>query len=249
MRLLVVSQREDLKNVAAFHFRPLGFEVAFEADPVRVIDNLEQLDPEMVLFNAVDFPRHWKPILKLVRQGKPREDCVFIVLMSHPPFEEAAKASYLGVSGIIEAELPEDEQIHQIEELYRRYRSMKDKRRFHRLVPTALDALRLIISHPRSMAIISGTIREISIQGASFKPADPSVAADLKRDDLLPLCSLRVGEELISLQARVTRNNGEMGLQFRSFEMGGHHKLFQYLQSHRERALRSALASPEPPAG
>ena len=59
MKLLVVAQREDLKNLIAYHLKPLGFEIVYYSDPVKLIDNVDELDPDMILFNAVDFPRHW----------------------------------------------------------------------------------------------------------------------------------------------------------------------------------------------
>ena len=68
MKLLVVAQREDLKNLVVYHLNPLGFEIVFYSDPVKVIDNLDEIAPEMVIFNAQDFPRHWKPVLKLLRE-------------------------------------------------------------------------------------------------------------------------------------------------------------------------------------
>ena len=243
MKLLVVAQREDLKNLVVYHLNPLGFEIVFYSDPVKVIDNLDEIAPEMVIFNAQDFPRHWKPVLKLLRERRSKEQSVFVILVKDPPFEEAAKASHLGINGIIDAGLSEKQQMHQLEQLYRRYRSMKDKRRFHRVIPSEIDSLTLIFSHPRTLALVTGSLVEISIRGASFRPYDPSLTADLKRDDLIPTCTLRAGDQLLNISARVTRNKEEIGLQFRSFETGGHHKLFEYIQSRSQRELKTALAA------
>ena len=86
-----------------------------------------------------------------------------------------------------------------------------------------------------------------SIKGASFLPADPAGTSDLKRGQRLPFCSLRAGEDIIALTCKVTRNRRELGLQFKSFETGGHHKLFQYIQSRSTRDLKSATAAQEAP--
>ncbi len=243
MKLLVVAQREDLKNLVAYHLNPVGFEILYYSDPVKVIENLDELNPEMLLINAADFPRHWKPMLKLLRENKSKDQSVFVILVQDPPFEEAAKASHLGINGIIDAGLPEKKQMRRLEELYRRYRSVKDQRRFQRLYPSEEDKLRLIFSHPRTLAIVTGSLGEISIQGASFRPHDPSVTADLRRNDELRHCTLKVEDEHISLIARITRNTEEIGLQFKSFETGGHHKLFEYIQKHSQRELDSAVSA------
>jgi len=243
MKLLVVARRKDLKDLITYHLNPIGFEVVYFSDPVKVIDSIDELQPDMLLFNAVDFPRHWKPLLKILREKLSKEQAVFVILAKNPPYEEAAKATFLGANGIIDAGLPGKQQMQRLEELYRRYGSLKDKRRFHRLIPTEEDSLKLIFSHPRTLAIITGTIAEISIKGASFRPHDPSLAADLRRDDALQHCTLKVAEDPISVIARVTRNDDDIGLQFRSFETGGHHKLFEYIQSRSQRELRTALRS------
>lgn len=244
MKLLVVSAEETLKHRLFYHFKPMGFEVLHYQDPVKAIHNLEELDPEVILYSAVDYPRHWKPMLRMLRERRDREECVFILLTEHAPYEEAAKAVHLGVNGIVDAGTPEKQQIHQLEELFRRYRSVSDKRRFHRLLPTAQERLQLVFSHPRRLSLVTGALSEISIQGASFQPANSAVVADLRRDDELPLCTLRIGDDIIGLSCRVARNEGDMGLQFRSFTTGGHHKLFQYIQGRAERELKAAAERP-----
>ena len=244
MKLLVISAEESLKHRLAYHFKPMGFEVVHYTDPVKAIDNLEELDPEIILYSAVDFPRQWKPMLTVLRDLRDREECVFILLTEDPPYEEGAKAVHLGVNGLVDATLPEKQQIHQLEELFRRYRSVSDKRRFHRLLPTAEERLALVFSHPRRLCLVTGSLNEISIQGASFQPANPSLTADLRRDEEIPLCTLRLEDDIISLSCRITRNDSDMGLQFRSFATGGHHKLFRYIQGRSERELKQAAERP-----
>ena len=246
MKLLVVARRKELKDLIAYHLNPIGFEILYYSEPIKIVDSLEEIQPDMLLFNAVDFPRHWKPILTLLRERLSKEQAVFVILAKNPPFEEAAKATYLGANGIIDANLPEKKQMQRLEELYRRYGALKDKRRFHRLIPTQADNLKLLFSHPRTLAIITGSLVEISIKGASFFPDDPSLTADLRRDDPLRHCTLSVAGELISVDARVTRNEDTIGLQFKSFETGGHHKLFHYIQNRSQRELESAAQAPPP---
>jgi hypothetical protein len=182
--------------------------------------------------------------LSLLREQLTKEQAVFVILAKNPPYEEAAKATFLGANGIIDANLSEKQQMQRLEELYRRYGSLKDKRRFHRLIPTESDKLNLLFSHPRSLAIITGNLAEISIKGASFRPHDIALITDLRRDDKLQHCTLKVDKDMIALTARVTRNDEDIGLQFLSFEPGGHHKLFHYIQNRSHRDLQSAVQSP-----
>ncbi len=246
MKALVVARNDALKNLLAYHLKPLGFEVIYFSDPVKALDELDRLEPEMILVSAVDFPRHWKTLAKVLRERRTKEECVFVLLAGSLPFEEAAKATHLGVNGIVGVDLSDKQQVRQLTQLYRRYRTVKDQRRFQRLVLTARERLQLVFVHPRNSAIVTGSLSEISVQGAGFKPADPERTADLRRGEEIPLATLRVGEDIVTLACQVSRNRGELGLQFSSFEPGGHHKLFRYIRSQASRELKEAVARPTP---
>jgi hypothetical protein len=246
MKALIVARDDTLKNLLAYHLKPLGFEILYFSDPIKLLDELDKLEPQMILASAVDFPRHWKTLVKLLREKRSKEECVFVLLAGTLPFEEAAKAMHLGVNGIVSAGLGDKQQVRQLAQLYRRYRSVKDQRRFQRLVPSSRERVQLVFVHPRNSAIVTGFLAEISIQGAGFKPADPESTADLRRGEQIPLAALRVGEDIITLVCQVSRNRGELGLQFTSFEPGGHHKLFRYIRGRGERDLQEAITRPAP---
>src|SRR5512144_39780 len=99
MKMLLVAARSHFAATLAYHLRPLGFTLEHHADPVYVIEHMEELDPQALLVHAGDFPRHWKPIVKLARESKSREE--LICLLAAPPdfpVEDAAKAAHLGVN-------------------------------------------------------------------------------------------------------------------------------------------------------
>ena len=154
----------------------------------------------MVIVHAGDFPRHWKPLLSSLRESRGKEQCIFVVLKGNDfPFEEAAKANFLGANGILDASLPEKELVYRLEELFRRYKAMKDPRKFHRLIPGDRDRLQLVFTHPEAMKMVTGRLAEISIQGATFLPVEPGMTGGLQRGVELPYCSLRVGDSVTSL--------------------------------------------------
>ncbi len=244
MTALIVCRDARLKELLERHLKPMGFDIRQQPDPVGLITRMEPHDPALVLVHAGDFPRHWKPLLRSVRETRGKDQCIFIVVKGPDfPFEEAAKANFLGANGILDADLPEKELVNRLEELFRRYRAVNDQRKFQRLIPTPRDRLQLLFTHPGTMVMVTGRLIEISIQGAGFRPVARAMTAGLQRGMELPYCSMRVGEALTSLSARLTRADaqGEIGLQFKSFASGGHHALFQYIQKRSERSLQQAL--------
>ncbi len=244
MKLLLVAARGQYASALSFHLRPLGLTVEHHADPLHVIEHLDQIDPQALLVHAGDFPRHWKPIMKLAREHKTRED--LICLLAAPrdfPLEDAAKAAHLGVNGILGDDLSDKQELYRLEAIVRRYRAVSEKRSFTRLVPQSGDELGFAFTHPRRMTFVTGTVREISIQGSSFLPALPSAVADLTRDTEIKNCSLKVEDKVVSVTCRITRNREELGFQFLSFGEGGHHTLLKFIQARTERALKSAAAA------
>jgi hypothetical protein len=241
MKMLLVAAGGEHAAALGYHLKPLGFTLERQSDPVRVIEMLDELDPQAILFNVKDFPRHWKPLLSLAREKKPREDLVFL-LIAPPDFEleDAAKAAHLGVNGILKQDLSDKQELYRLEEIIRRYRALQDKRSFTRLVPQAPGELGLAFTHPGRLALVTGRVKEISIQGSSFLPARPDAVADLSVGTEIRNCSLKVADSFWAVTCKVTRNREELGFQFLSFEEGGHAALLKYIQSRSERALKNA---------
>jgi DNA-binding response OmpR family regulator len=245
MKLLLVAAGDRYLNVLGFHLRPLGFAIEHMADPVQAVARLDEIEPEAVLFHAGDFPRHWKPALKMAREHHTREELIFVLITPADfEMEEAAKAAHLGANGIVGADLTDKKELYRLEELFRRYRPVDDKRTVTRVVPGAEEALVFAFTHPARRSLVAGKIREISIQGASFKPAPGSVVSDLEAGCRVPVCSLKLSDGIVDLSARVTRNRAEMGFQFLDFETNGRSRLLAWIEARSERALKSATAVP-----
>ncbi|MGA2642035.1 MAG: hypothetical protein ABSG21_14170 [Spirochaetia bacterium] len=241
MKLILVAAGAEHVAALGYHLKPLGFTIEHYTDPIRVIDRLEEIDPQAILFNAGDFPRHWKPLLKIAREKKPREDLIFLLIAPKDfPMEDAAKAAHLGVNAIMQPHLADKKELYRLEEIIRRYRSVQDKRNFARLVPLGPDELGFAFTHPRRLAFVSGRVREISIQGSSFLPARAAAVEDLAVGTEIRNCSLKVEDQIIAVSCKVTRNREELGFQFLSFEEGGHTTLLKYIQSRAQRSLKGA---------
>jgi hypothetical protein len=241
MKMILVAAGSEHAAALGYHLKPLGFTLEHTADPIRVIEHLDEIDPQAILFNAGDFPRHWKPLLRIAREKKPREDLIFLLIAPKDfEMEDAAKAAHLGVNGIMQPNLADKQELYRLEEIIRRYRSVQDKRNFARLVPQQPDELGFAFTHPRRLAFVSGRVREISIQGSSFLPTRASAVEDLAVGTELKNCSLKVEDQIIGVSCKVTRNREELGFQFLAFEEGGHHALLKYIQSRAERALKTA---------
>ena len=244
MVLHLVALHEEFRSLLELHLRPVGLEVRLFSDPAKLAADLEALDPEMILFHAGDFPRHWKALLGLLRATRGKEDAVFILIAGEGfDAEEAAKASHLGVNGIVGTDVTERPGIARLVELLRRHKELQDKRRFTRYVLEDTDRIALAFIHPASGAVICGEVEEASVRGLSFLPNRPECTRDIAVGTPIEHCSLRVGETLLEARCRLMRSGRDLGLQFESLSEGGRAVLQSYLLARPERALKAAVAA------
>jgi hypothetical protein len=243
LKTIIFSKNEELVSHLSYHLLPLSFEIDHESDASRLFDVLKT-DYDLIVFDIQDFPRHWKPIVKLLREDKSKEQAIIVLINANRfPFEEAAKALYLGVNGIIEYDVNNKREIYRLMEIFKRYRSVKENRRFMRIIPEADEVFQILFINPHTKKIITGNVVDISIQGLMFTPLEPDMIQGLAEGDTIPRCSLQIGDHIISLECRLTRVGGSMGMEFTYFEKDAHHRLFTYLMERPFRQLQHRVFS------
>lgn len=241
MKTIILSHNEDLIRHLNYHLSPLHFnmEALSElSDPFAILNR----GYELVLFDLRDFSRHWKPFVKLLREEKNKEQVVVILISPHSlAFEEAAKAIYLGVNGIIEYDDQEDADIFRLIEIIKRYRSLKDKRNFVRLIPDASETFYMLFTNPANKRLATGKIMNISLQGLMLAPLKEEMKEGLKIGDLISSCFLQVGENIITVDCKLVRLGTFLGFEFNFYNDQAHHQLFTYLLERPERKLKQQL--------
>ena len=232
-----VAKKNTYIESLQYHLSPLGIEVTYFKDPGQIIGDIQNNIPDMILFNAIDFPRHWKPLLKLIRNEKTYKQTIFILIADFMPIEEAAKAACLQINGIIPGNLLNKTSILQLHHLLKRYAMINDKRKDIRIIPKPYDRIELLFSHPRKKHLILGNISNISVNGVSFNLTNPT-EEDLEESTLIPSCSLRIGDEILTVNCLIIRNQSDIGLLFETFESFGFDKLHNYLLETPSRQLK-----------
>ncbi|RPJ06035.1 MAG: hypothetical protein EHM28_10880 [Spirochaetaceae bacterium] len=241
VKTAIISADEEMFNHLDFHLSPLGFQIVHYNDPVQAMEILSA-EYALVILDASHFPRHWKPFVKLIRETRNKEQTVIILIKSSDfAFEEAAKAIFLNVNGIIDYDPKDKQEVFRLTEIFKRYRSLQDSRRFLRVIPDKNEEFAIIFTNHRKHTIVTGIIRDISIQGMMFRPLLGEMMQGLQKGDLLRRCSLQIGTNLISLDCRISRLGREVGLEFTYFNDDAHHRLFTYLMERPDRKLHQEI--------
>ncbi|MCL2382114.1 MAG: PilZ domain-containing protein [Treponema sp.] len=232
MKLLLILGDDETQERVASHVRPLGFELIRYTHVLKAMDNIDEIDPRAIIISARDFPRHWKIITRFVRDERDKDACPIIILRGKDfPVEDASKASFLGVNGIIAETLEDSAEINRLQEILGRCIPAGEKRKFRRFYTEPWQRFGFVFIHPGSYALITGAVKNISPGGLSFLPDRPPLLNDIAPDTELKDCSLRAGDSILSPVCRINKMGRIVSLEFFSFPEGEREALNKHLQS------------------
>ncbi len=232
MKLLLVTSNDNTRKKVCDHFDRLGYDVIVYHNPLKAMDNLGEISPDAVLFNAEDFPRHWKPFLQVLRQLFDREHSVYIVLRGKTfDDDEALKAGSLSVSGVISEDFQSAEEIAQLESILSRYLIHHDPRGPRRFNTELYKDLEFLFNHPSNFTLITGTVIDVSFDGLRFTPDFPQLTTNIREGTYIPACSIRFGSFTCSVGVKVVRNNKSISFRFSDFDESDRDCFIDYLDS------------------
>lgn len=242
MKALLIVEDDAIADIIRFYLRPLGFDVLRYRNPLKALDNLEELEPDAILVSARDFPRHWKPLIQVARRSWAKERCVFILLKGDVfPFEEAAKAMHLGVNGVVKEDLGDRNELSRFQQILKRYVAIEDSRNSDRMTPAEWDRLDFLFNRPADGIPVAGRIETVSVSGLSFKPDQPALTEDLEPGTFVEDCSLRVGTDILSLACTLVRKNHVLAFAFTGLREEDRDRIVDYLESATKREIDSLL--------
>jgi len=231
MKLLLILCDDDTYKHITYYVKPLGFEFVRYTNVQKAMDNIDEIDPHAIIISARDFPRHWKTLAKFVRNERPKDGFPFIVLKGENfAVEEASKASFLGISGIVNESLESSSEISRIQGILSRYMPVDERRHNRRFRTEPLHRFGFVFLHPDNQILITGVVKDISSGGLSFLPDNSSLLKEIISDMELADCSLRTGDSILSPICRVTRMGRIISLMFFFFPDEEQEILNRYLE-------------------
>ena len=241
MKALLVVEDDDVAEMVRCNIQPLGLDIIHYRDPIKALDNLDEIAPDAVIMSARDYPRHWKTIVVDIRAARPKAACAIILLKGdYFPFEEAAKAAYLGVNGVIKENISDPAELDRFVQILKRYIQIDDSRLSDRHAPSPTDRFGFVFSHPETYLTITGAIETISSDGLSFFPESRALVADLETGTIIEDASLRVDDTILSFRCKLVRNEVIMAFMF-EYDEEQRILLSSYIAGRAEREMRALL--------
>ncbi|MDA3955904.1 hypothetical protein [Oceanispirochaeta sp.] len=200
MKILLVSAEQMTASRVHRYFTPAGYGFIHYTNPLKAMDNFNEIRPDVVLFHESEYPRHWKLAVKFLREQFSRDSSLFILLVD-PLFnnEDAHKAHFLGVNGL----MPVDESMENLEAMILRYKVAPEVRKSHQLVPVGEHRLDFMFMNPANLQLINSHVLELSITGAVLKIEELYKTTGLEAGTILKNCSLKTHEGIVNLNVRI----------------------------------------------
>jgi len=244
MKLMLVGSNLELVERVHKRFGAQGVDVIRYSHPIKAMDNIEEVQPNVILFSSSDFPRHWKTFLTFLRGQLYRDRCVFVLLTPEGFSEdEAVKALHLGANGLFSETLAEEKEMMRLHDLIARYQDLHEARSTPRFRPGEHDRVELIATHPKTLQLILGTVRDISVTGLAFIPDLPATVAGLTPGAMLPHGCLRVGDEIFITSLTVLRHDEALTLLFDNLPASSAAAIEHYFTQSTSRELHAVKGS------
>jgi|GEM_PF-1945981 hypothetical protein len=209
MILMLVTGDNLLSVELSRQLAPFGISVVHYKHPIKALDNISESAPRIVLYDLQDFPRHWKILVKFLRDACTKEEAVFLLFSeAYPRLEEANKALYLGVNGILNYTGDVGLLARHVREVFLRYGTLD--------VSATTEGVNtdgpfgFLFQHPRRKHLVTGKLIRLEEKNATFRPDFAHEIVDLGVGEEIPGCSLRLGEALLNLDAKVKKNTGQL---------------------------------------
>lgn len=209
MKALLISDlprsTDDLESL----FSEYEFALIHYRSPLKALDNIEEISPDIVVINARDFPRHWKPITQHIRWNTSKED-ILVIILTPPDFpaDDADKAMFLGVQGVIT--LKENINfkgiLDELRMIFNRYN--------YKHIKNLSKNVQFLFTNPITETIVTGTVKNLTEEGIVFLPDMPANTDNLTADMLLDQCSLKIENRSIVPNCKIVSNSSVMNLDF-----------------------------------
>lgn len=215
MKVMIVAEYSEVVRKTALFLYPLGFDNIEYNDPLKALDNIPEICPDLIVISASDFPRHWKPLVQVARSLYKKEDCIIVLLKNeHFSFDEAAKAIHLGVNAVIKEDLNQEDEISRFISILKRYKNLKSNVEIQNPMQIDPKMVNFAFILASDFTLVTGLVTEINTEYLYFKPNNQRDIHDLKVSDILNECTLRLGNEFFTINCTISELGAELRLSF-----------------------------------
>ena len=98
MKALVISGSSEIYDYVSPLLKEKGYDLIHYRWIVKALDNIEEIQPDVIVLSAVEYPRHWKTLAGFIQGGIGGNNVKVYLYQTAPlSVEDAQKAEQLGI--------------------------------------------------------------------------------------------------------------------------------------------------------
>lgn len=192
MKALIICNDDDVFIKMEKVLKDAHYETIRYKHLLKALDNVEEIQSDVVIISALDYPRHWKTFTQYAKSGVTgKVPKVVLYTPSSLSDEDKKKASDL-VSGTFSS--CSDEELEKLLSIlleseyttnFSNYENSEEDS------SSASNIQSLIFSHPKSNFIITGTVSSSEENYVQFIPDYPTLVSDIQVEDVIQKVSYK----------------------------------------------------------
>lgn len=104
MKALIISNKREIIEFTASFLKKNDYDVITYRWFIKALDNLEEIQPDLIILSAAEYPRHWKTLASFLESGIGGNNAqLYLYDQKSLSDEEKRKAQKLGVKAFIQS--------------------------------------------------------------------------------------------------------------------------------------------------
>ena len=101
MKALIISDDETFYLSLEKKISELGYSTILYKWLLKALDNIDEINPDLIVLSAEDYPRHWKVLVQHI-ENKIKNKNLRVFLFTNKDFskEEKKKSDFLGIETV-----------------------------------------------------------------------------------------------------------------------------------------------------
>ena len=102
MKALIISDKQEIIDFSEKFLKENGYDIIVYRWLLKAIDNIEEIQPDLIILSAAEYPRHWKTLASFVKSGIGGNNVqIYLYDPDSLSDEEKQKAVELGIKDYI----------------------------------------------------------------------------------------------------------------------------------------------------
>ncbi len=228
MIMMLVSETQDKSENLVKFFKEQSIDIVHYNSPVKALDNIQEIRPDAIVIDAVDFPRHWKVITQYLRYDTSKNDIV-VILIVNDVFSvlEVDKTIKVGVQGVINVDLPYEAVVIHARDILSKYKcaTFNSKRREGCV---SSQSCSFLFVEPHTESIVTGKVKDLTATSLLFIP-------DIKMEEIevgdeIETCSLKLFDNIITPQCSVKEVKDYIKFEFINMKNDDENMIVNFLE-------------------